>query len=172
MQPARPEAGCELTRVDPALQLLRTALPVEGRPASGCELAVEEDRERQLAADLARDLERRLARASHVLRPYRDDRHDVGRADPRVRTEVVAQVDAIACAGDPRDERVHQLLLLADEREHRTVVVDVGVHVEHACVRAQRGADGVDHRAVTPLGEIGNGLERQPHGRKPTLSAR
>ena len=47
-----------------------------------------------------------------------------------MRSLVPAQVDPVARAGDSGDEGVHEIGLLADEREHRAVVIDVGVDVE------------------------------------------
>ena len=96
--------------------------------------------------------------------PQRDDRHDVGDADPRVRALVPAQVDPLARHLDRRDERLDERPVLADDREHRAVVVDVRVHVEQPRVRRERVADRVDRRPVAALGEVRHGLERQ-HGR-------
>ena len=70
----------------------------EGRPAPTGELAVEEDRQPELAADALGQRERRFARPLHVLRPQRHDRHDVGHADARMRALVQPQVDPLTRA--------------------------------------------------------------------------
>ena len=66
-------------------------------------------------------------------------------------------------------ERAPQPAGLTREREHRSVVVDVGVDVEQP--RAARGeglADRVQDRAVPPLGDVGHGDERS-HAASRTL---
>ena len=53
---------------------------------------------------------------------------------------------------------------LADEREHRAVVVGVGVDVEQlARARASARADRLDDRGVAAFREVRHGLERQRH---------
>src|SRR5262249_18412971 len=91
----------------------------------------------------------------------RDDWDDVGGADARMRSPVLAQVDPLAGAGDPGQERGNDLLLAADERVDGAVVVRVAVDIEQPCVPGERVADGVDRPCVTPLGEVRDGLERQ-----------
>ena len=54
-----------------------------------------------------------------------------------MRALVAPQVDPLARHLDRRDERLDERAVLADDREHRAVVVGVGVHVEHAA-RAPR----------------------------------
>ena len=88
-------------------------------------------------------------------------RDDVGGADPRVRPSVLAQVDPLAGDVDPGDERLDELVPVADEGEHRAVVVGVGVDVEQAGVRPERLADRVDRRPLAALGEVRHRLERQ-----------
>ena len=91
----------------------------------------------------------------------RDDRDDVRGADPRVRADVQAQVDPVPRAHDSGEQRVDELLVAADEREDRAVVVLVDVHVEQVGVRGQRGADRSERRAVAPLREVRDGFERK-----------
>ena len=76
----------------------------------------------------------------------RHERHDVGGADSRVRAFVPPQVDPVARAGDPGEERLDELGLVADEREDRAVVVGVGVDVEELGVLAERVAQRVERR--------------------------
>ncbi len=130
VQALGPEIWLQLTGVDPALQLLRAASPEERGPAPGCELAVEEDGQPELAADPLREVCRRRLRPGHVVGDDRHDRNDVRGSDTRMRSLVTAQVDPVPGTGDSGDEGVHEIGLLADEREHRAVVVDVGVDVE------------------------------------------
>src|SRR5262249_43276135 len=90
-----------------------------------------------------------------------DDRHDIGRAHPRMRTLVPAQVDTLARALDPGDERGDELGPRPDEREHRPVVVAVGMNVEEPRRPGERVADRADDRTVASFGEIRHRLERQ-----------
>ena len=78
-----------------------------------------------------------------------------------MRSLVPAHVDPLPRTGDPREQSSDELLFAAHQRVHRPVVVLVRMDVEQASVRRERLADRVDRRAVTPLGEIGDGLERQ-----------
>ena len=141
------------------------AAPVERGAASRGELPVEKDREAQLLADAARERERRRAGALGVLGAQRHDRDDVRDADPRMRAVVAAQVDPPARAGDRGQQRLDELLLVTDEREHRAVVIRVGVNVEHVGMLRQRRADRSEHACVSPLREVRDGFQRQLHGR-------
>ena len=160
----RTEVGSELAGVDAPLQLHRAAAPEERRPAVGREVAVEEDRQRELRSHPSRQLESRSPGARRVRLANGDDRNDVGGADAGVRALVPAQVDPLAGAGNARQERGDELLLIADERVDRAVVILVRVDVEQARVRRERLADRFDGRAVAPLGEVRDGLERQHRG--------
>src|SRR5919108_603886 len=51
VEPRRPEVGCELAVIDPALELRGAAAAKEGRTAPRRGLAVEKDRQAELAAD-------------------------------------------------------------------------------------------------------------------------
>ena len=53
-----------------------------------------------------------------------------------MRAFVVTEIDAIPSAGDSREQRLDERTVLSDEREHRPVVILVGVHVEEVCVRS------------------------------------
>ena len=74
---------------------------------------------------------------------------------------VPAQVDPLARAPDPCDERFHQCGVFADEREDGAVVVRIRVDVEQPGALRERRADRVDHVAVASLGEVRHRLERQ-----------
>src|SRR4051812_40700989 len=162
VQLRRAEVGRELAVLDPLLQSLRPAAAVVGRTA--LRRRVEEHRQAELVCDARADRGRRTHGTLPVVWAERDDRHDVGRADPRMRAVVLAEVDPLFGDGDACDERVGQLVLGPDEREDGAVVILVGVDVEQARVRVERSADRVDRRAVAPDTEVRNRLERQ-HGR-------
>ena len=74
---------------------------------------------------------------------------------------VVAEVDPLTSAVDPREQRGDELVLAPDEGVDRAVVVGVRMDVEQACVPGERSADRVDRRAVASLGEVRHGLQRQ-----------
>jgi len=73
---------------------------------------------------------------------------------------VPAQVDALAGARDPRQQGVEQLAFVTDQREHRTVVVRVHMHIENVCLTRERGAERVDRRTVAALREVRDRFER------------
>src|SRR5438128_1433349 len=81
------------------------------------------DRRQAEAADALAERERRTPRALQVLRPDRHQWDDVGRADPRVRPFVAAQVDPLARDPDARHERLDETVLRADDREDAAIVV-------------------------------------------------
>lgn len=155
----RPEIRLDLARVQPSLQLGRSAAPKEGRPSTRREFAVEEHRQREVAPDPSRHLGGAFARPVHV---FGDDRHewnDVGGADPWMRTFVRAQVNPVPSDPDACEQRRHELVLRADEGEDRPVVILVGVDVEQPGVAAECLADRLDHRAVASFGEVRHRFE-------------
>ncbi len=167
VEPRRPVGRSDLARVEPPLELLCPATPEEGRPSSLPHLAVEERGQPELRRQPLREQSGRALRARHVGRSDRDDRDDVRGTDPRMHAVVAAQVDPLLRHRDARDQRVLEVLLVADEREDRPVVVGVGVHVEERRVRPERACDRVDHRSVAPLREVRHGLQGQ-HAAYPT----
>ena len=78
-----------------------------------------------------------------------------------MRALVAAQVDPLARARDPGEQRLDELVRLADEREDGAVVVGVDVHVEQPRRRRERLAQRLDHRLVAALGEVRHGLEHR-----------
>src|SRR5437763_5931463 len=96
-----------------------------------------------------------------------DDRNHVCGADAWMGSPVLPQIDPLARAGDSREERCDQLLLAADERVDGPMVVGVRMDVEQPRLAGERIADRLDRRAVAPLGEVRDGLERQ-HRAEPT----
>ena len=111
---------------------------------------------------LAQEPSAPASRARHVVGPERDDRHDVGRADPRVHALVPAQVDALLRARRRRRRAPRRsAVLVADEREDASGC-GRGRRGRRAAARArERVADRLDRRRVAALGEVRHGLERQ-----------
>ena len=98
---------------------------------------------------------------ARVAGAERHDRHDVRGPDARMDAVVRAQVDPSARLADPGDEPVLERLVVADQREHRTVVVAVDMRVEHTRARArERVRDRSDDRRVATLGDVRHGLEQ------------
>ena len=86
-----------------------------------------------------------------------------GPARAFARPESVAEVEELLRWATEREVSVATVglgsnLLVADEGEDGPVVVGVDVHVEHARVRGERGADRVDDRAVAAFGEVRDAL--------------
>ena len=122
---------------------------------------VDEHRQLGLARDPCPDHLRGCRGPAQILGHDRHERDDVRRPDTRVGALVRAQVDALECNTDPREQRVAELALRADDREDRPVVVRVRVHVQQSRVTRQRSADRVDGESIAALAEVRNGLERQ-----------
>ena len=76
---------------------------------------------------------------------------------------VVTEIDAVSRAGNPGQQRLDERNVLADQREHRPVVILVGMHVEDVGVRAESGLERGDRRRVPALGEIRHRFERKVH---------
>src|SRR5262249_30356973 len=123
-----------------------------------------EDGKSELAAYALRQFDRGPPGPVPVAGLERNDRDDVGRSDKGVNAFVRPEVDAITGAADRCDERLDEMFFVAHQREDRAVVVAIRMHVEHAAVGRQRLSDRVDRGLVTPLREVGNGLEGGGHG--------
>jgi hypothetical protein len=154
------EVRPQVASVDPTLQLIRTAAPEERGPAARGELAVQEDREAEVVADSPRQLLCGVPRTRHVIREDRHDGDHVGGADPRMSSFVTAQVDPLPGARDRREQRVHEVALLADEREDRTVVIDVGVDVQQLGALTESRSQRVQRWLLAALGEVRHRFER------------
>ena len=160
MQTRRAEVLHDAARIEPLLQLACPATPEERRPPAGRRLRVEEHRQREVIAEPPCELESAHPRTLQVLRHDRHDRHDVGGPDPRMRAFVPAQVDSLARDPHRLDKRGDKLVLGADEREHRAVVIDIAVNVQQPRVPFDRLTDRSDRRVVAPLGEVRHRFER------------
>src|SRR5256885_1197766 len=93
VEPPRPVGRAQLAGIEPPLELLGSAAAVEGRPP--LRRCVEEHRQ----AELAEPRTDRFSRTPCPIeggRHQRDDRHDVGGADPWMRAVGTAEVDPIA----------------------------------------------------------------------------
>ena len=102
--------GRELARVDATLQHLWPAPPEEGRSSPGAERAVEEDGQVELLPHPSREPLGGRSRPLFVLGCQRHERDDVGGPDPRMCPLVPAQVDQLGRAGDPRQQRLDELV--------------------------------------------------------------
>jgi hypothetical protein len=80
-----------------------------------------------------------------------------------MRTLMPREVDAIARAPDPRQERLDEFLRRPDERVHGAVVVPVDVDVEEPRRPRHRRAQRPEHRLVAPLRDVRDRLERERH---------
>ena len=166
MQLRGAEVGRQLAVVDPLLETFGSA-PAEVRGAH-LRRRVDEHGQLELACNPLGDTSRDPPRALEVARLDRNDRHDVGRTDPRMSAFMAPQIDALDCDGDRGDQRVGQLTVLPDEREDGPVVIGVRMHVEHRRVRGKRRAEGVDRHLVASFAEVRHGLEWE---HAPTLGA-
>ena len=159
VQPQRPEVGDDLAGVDPRLEPRGAAAAEECRAATGT--AVEEYRQPELAdrAATSRAAARARSMSSGLIgtsgttsaAPTRGCAPSCRRRSIRSRARPT-----------PATSASDQLRLRTDQREHRAVVVRVGVHVEQAGARARQcRADRLDRSAVSSLGEVRHRLERQ-----------
>jgi ubiquinone/menaquinone biosynthesis C-methylase UbiE len=160
-----PEIWLQLAVVDPTLQLLRAASSVERRPTARRTVTVEKYGQPQLRADPVRHPQRTVTRTLAILLIERHDRNDVCRADPRMRADVLPEVDALACARNAGQQCLDERLFLRDKREHGPVVIRIGVEIENIGMPCQLVADRVDRPAVPPFREVRHRLERQLHAR-------
>jgi hypothetical protein len=129
---------------DPAAAQLRPGAAREGVLAG--ELPVQEHRHVELLGEAVGEHERERARDTPVGRVGVHDRGDVQRADVRVLTGVLGgavgavdtavgaghHVDALDCHARAAQERVGKRGRGPGEREHRAMVVGVGVDVQQA----------------------------------------
>jgi hypothetical protein len=159
----RTEVGLDLALVESIRELPHTALAEVGAlaPFGGArELAVQEDRQVELAREPVCDRERLVVSVRAILRPQVDDRNDVKRPYARVHAAVRAHVDARDRLASTGDESVRERLRRTHEREDATPVVGVGVGVEKATAAPERSPDRLDRRSVLPLADVRHRLEQ------------
>ena len=163
MEHARPEQGRDLARVDQPLQPGRAGGAEERRSPPAPELAVAEHRDPETADPLAERSGDPLGLG--IAGPEAHDRHDIGGAHARVDALVPGQIDALDRDRDGGGEPLDQAVGLAHAREHRAVVVGVGVHVEDRRVRLDRRPDGRHGAGIAPGGEVGHRFQEAAHRR-------
>ena len=94
------------------------------------------------------------------------ERDHIGRTHPRVHAHVGSQVDALDGHLHGLGEPLDQVPGIAHAREHRAVVIGVGVDVEHPGVAPDGRRDRLDGRAVTTHGKVRHSLDQVIHPRK------
>jgi len=82
-----------------------------------------------------------------------------------MRSLVNAQVDSVTRARDSGNQRVDEVVLLADDGENRPVVIGVGMEVEQVGRSVKRIGQCRQRCLLAPLGEVRHRFERQRHGR-------
>ncbi len=122
-------------------------------------VSIEEDGDVEAGPDAPADLVRNIATRVDGGRAHRHDRHHVCGANAWMDAGMLAQVDALRCGGDRPEKGLDQPLAQRQQRHDDAVVVGIGVDVEHVR-RFGGGGDGIDHRAVLALGEIGYRFEQ------------
>jgi len=78
------------------------------------------------------------------------------------------QVDAVDRDANTGEQRLDERVVVTDQREHRSVVVRICVHIEQSRRRAERIAQRSDRRPVSALAEVRHRLEWQhePYSRE------
>ncbi len=161
VEPRRPVGLHDVAGVDSPLELGGAATPVERRAAIVGECPVEEDRHPELVTEPPRDGSRNRLGGRDILTSKCHDRDDVGRTDPWMNAVVPLQVDRLPRRRHTCDEPVLETPIVADQREHRPVVIRVDVGVEEPRARRPEGAsNGIDDVGIPPLRDIRHGLER------------
>jgi hypothetical protein len=163
MRPGRAEVRHELPRLDPPRQLLRPAAADPGAlevlgPRG--QLAVEEHRDAELLADCGRGGERLGDGGAAPLVVEVDHGHHVERPHVRVDAGVGADVDARDRGARSAQQRVGHLALAGGEREHRPIVVGIGMEIEEA--RGREGTpDRLERGQVAALADVRHGHEER-----------
>ena len=159
----------ELPRVDAPPERVEPPAPEERRTPPAAHLAVEEDGQPELVSDPGgeRARGRDFARSIAVGRE-RDERDDVGCADPRVHAEVLAEVDALDGRRDAGEERVEQRrpprpTSVNTERCGRRPSARRGARRSSRTRRRSRRSTA----GLAPLRDVGHGLEHDPYPTKP-----
>ena len=95
----------------------------------------------------------------------RDERKDIERSDPRMFPAVRVHVNPLDRDRGPAKRRLGNRFPVANKRDHRTVVIRVHLHVEHADSGGGGDCRGDFFHDVRPaaLGEIRNALDDLGH---------
>ena len=94
------------------------------------------------------------------------ERDDVGNSNPRVDADVGRQINPLDCNRDRVGESVHQPSRQPHTGEHRTVVIRVGMDVEHPSRPLDRCGDRLDGVAVGTHGKVRYSFDQTIHRRK------
>jgi len=153
----RAEVRAQLARAQPPCELRGSAAAQlrSGHPTT--QAPVEQHGQGELGAEAVAEHERLGAGGAAPRIVQVDHGRDVERPDVRVQPGVAGQVDARQHHARARDERAREHARGCGEREHRTVVVGVGVAVQHArAAGGEGGADRVEHLLVAAFGDVGH----------------
>jgi len=133
--------------------------PAAPRPDVGkaLTLAIEVDGHAKLSPDPFAKLVRTLTAKGERCSAERNDGEDVGRADAWVDAAMLSDVDLLDRSSHGGDKRFDKVRAQPGERDHRAVVVRVGVDVEDVRLASPRGIrDGGDDRIIPALREVGD----------------
>ena len=153
-------------------ELLAQALVLAGAdvgevtpPRSRCRVFIEIDRQRQRLRQAATERPGRFDALIHRHAGNRHDRADVERAHARVGALVLGHVDEASGGNRAPECRIADGSGCADEGVDRAIRVGARVDIEEpdAADARNRPGDCVDHRPVTPLGEVRNALDEWGH---------
>ncbi len=128
---------------------------------------VEVNRHPQTAPDLLAGYRSQSRAGLQRDAAYRNERHNVRRADPRVDTGLTVEIDRFHGARHRANRRLLHSVRGTGEGDDGTVVIRVERHVQDGDARHGRhgGSDGVHFALVPSLGEIGYAFnERSGHG--------
>ncbi len=132
---------------------------------SSVEPRVEEDRQLELLRNAIGEGDGGLPGSRLVLRLERDERHDVGRAGPRMHAFVPGEIDPLRRDADAREQGFDELVAVTGERVDGAVVIVVDMDVEKPSRRRQRSPQCRDRFPISGGREVRDGLERERHGR-------
>ena len=173
---SRAKADDTAGRMQPARAAIRRPFPAGhslGQPGQTAAAMVGERGAAWIRRGLAVEEYRQIERRERVRAPARGvdgrrhlprlqghERRHVQRAEKRMHTGVVGDIDAVDRCRRQCRHRPHQIVARAEQRQHRPVVVRVGRHVEnpYAARRSRRHA-GVDDVPAPPLADVRNALQ-------------
>ena len=129
----------------------------------GCLIQIDGDA--QLLADPAAELLRQHHAFGHLHIAERHERHDIGRADARMRPAMLLKIDVRGRGLDRVEHRRHHRLGRRDQGEHRAVVIFIALDIQqlHVGVRAQCVSNRFEHFGAPPLAKVGDTLDEPLH---------
>src|SRR5688572_4548029 len=121
-----------------------------------CGALVQINRNSELLSHPGAELFRQLDAILHRGILERNERHDVGRADSRVLTFMLPEIDTLCRCAHSRKRSLYGVLGRYNERYHRSVVRNVGGGIEYRDAFRRRDciANGADDFRATSLGKI------------------